>query len=866
MKKGFNNVKKIAQKIQNMPYAGLIVHSCIMLMLVLIVYWQYLIGDRTYIFTDIASDSVGQTYPNLVYLAREIKAGHFMNRWNFVSSIGNEESMIIPKLVNLEAFFGVDNIPYLLGFNQALKVFFSGIFFYGYLRKLKNTRFTSSVFAIYYAFCAHMIIRGAWKSYPNEVLTLAIWLFAFESWFCNRKRWLGLTIASVFFYSNCSGYFIVLYTGIFIVYAIFRCIIDDDTVVNKEPIKGTLSFVGALVSALLISVVGWRDSIIKHVGSDRMSNGVERMKNYGVSALFTDSATLKTAFFRTIGTDILNINDFCGNGNFLEAPAFYCGLLTIILIFPIFIATKGKKKVGFSIGIAGIILYIFVKPVRFIANGLSGHTFKLASLWVIVLLIFIAASGFDTFLEKIRECDLKSLIITVSFIILLSIVCLMDGMNWLKLLGSLSICVFYLIVLWIYKKNHINLLQLKAIIIFLVCVEVIMTSYGCVNNRKTMDERDVYLDGTAEALEWIEQNQNAVDFYRIDKRFEAASYCDSLYQNFMGTVSYIGGSGDRKSTGDFCQAVAIPILGGNNHSITGFSTSTVLNTLMNVKYILSNNGIQTNYGYDMVQKVGDIYVYENRYALPLGYVYDKYITMDDFLKLNVMERRNMLLSACVLESDNSLLIKEEKIDNINFDFNEYMLDVPIEVTENWIKVELPKDREGFVTLLVFDAESEDSKSSMIEMYKDDEISETKYVGVVEGRNIYNLEFNDSDIQMVQIYGTNQYDVNDIFVCQIPHSIYYGDYIKKCDALKENGIKVEKIDCNIISGTITSDKGGMMTLSIPYDDNWHIYVDGEEQQLETVNIAMMGTAITKGTHKIELVYNKENNYRKSNDFI
>ena len=71
--------------------------------------------------------------------------------------------------------------------------------------------------------------------------------------------------------------------------------------------------------------------------------------------------------------------------------------------------------------------------------------------------------------------------------------------------------------------------------------------------------------------------------------------------------------------------------------------------------------------------------------------------------------------------------------------------------------------------------------------------------------------------------------------------------------------MEKIDCNIISGTITSDKGGMMTLSIPYDDNWHIYVDGEEQQLETVNIAMMGTAITKGTHKIELVYNKENNY-------
>ena len=76
----------------------------IMLFLVILVYWQYLTGQKVYVFTDVASDSAGQTYPNLIYLAREISLGNWGDRWNFVSSIGNSAQMILPKLANLEAF------------------------------------------------------------------------------------------------------------------------------------------------------------------------------------------------------------------------------------------------------------------------------------------------------------------------------------------------------------------------------------------------------------------------------------------------------------------------------------------------------------------------------------------------------------------------------------------------------------------------------------------------------------------------------------------------------------------------------------------------------------------------------------------
>ena len=148
---------------QNFKY-GFLLHCVIMLMLVVIIFGQYLIGQKLFVFTDVATDSAGQTYPNLVYLAREISAGNTMNRWNFSSSIGNSAEMILPKLSNLETYFGVENVAYLMGFNMALKVFLSGIFFYLYLKKMGISNSTSSIFAIFYAFCAQIIIRGSWRS------------------------------------------------------------------------------------------------------------------------------------------------------------------------------------------------------------------------------------------------------------------------------------------------------------------------------------------------------------------------------------------------------------------------------------------------------------------------------------------------------------------------------------------------------------------------------------------------------------------------------------------------------------------------------------------------------------------------------
>ena len=440
---------------------GFLCHFIILMGIVIVVYWQYLTGQKVYVFTDVASDSAGQSYPNLIYLAREISQGNWGNRWNFVSSIGNTAQMILPKLANFEAFLGIDHVAYLMGFNMTIKVFLSGLFFYLYLKKMKISDITSSIFSLFYAFCAQMIIRGTWRSYPNEVLTFAIWLYAFEVWFCNEKKWWGLILASAFLYFNSSGYYIVLYTGIFIVYALFRMLADWD--LHKLEKKGTkiAVFAGGILCALLLSSMGWLNSITTQLKSDRLSNGTQKMGNYDFSAFLTTADSLKTAFFRTIGTDLLNINEFCGTGNFLEAPAFYCGVLTLLILPVLFVQAKGKRRIAYSIGITGMLLYIFIKPVRFMANGFSSHTFKLASLWVMVLMLYIAASGFDQLLEDREKIQFRWIAAAGVGLTAASGLFRMDGMNDVKLVLTLVFLLVYVGIFYFFKYQRCSAAQIK---------------------------------------------------------------------------------------------------------------------------------------------------------------------------------------------------------------------------------------------------------------------------------------------------------------------------------------------------------------------------------------------------------------------
>ena len=72
-------------------------------------------------------------------------------------------------------------------------------------------------------------------------------------------------------------------------------------------------------------------------------------------------------------------------------------------------------------------------------------------------------------------------------------------------------------------------------------------------------------------------------------------------------------------------------------------------------------------------------------------------------------------------------------------------------------------------------------------------------------------------------------------------------------LADEQLQVTNYDSTHVNGHIQVNQDGMMLLSIPYDEGWHIYVDGEETEIQPVGEAMTGCWLTAGEHQITMRY-------------
>ena len=72
-----------------------------------------------------------------------------------------------------------------------------------------------------------------------------------------------------------------------------------------------------------------------------------------------------------------------------------------------------------------------------------------------------------------------------------------------------------------------------------------------------------------------------------------------------------------------------------------------------------------------------------------------------------------------------------------------------------------------------------------------------------------------------------------------------------DVLQDESLELTSWKDTKLSGTITTEKGGVMMTSIPYDPGWKIFVDGVETDITEVKDTFLAVELTPGTHTIEL---------------
>ena len=650
------------------PFALLIV--CL-LSLITFIFFDFLINNRYYLFLDIGSDSVNVFLPQLMHLSDYLRQTG-LPQWSFREGMGqnyfpfsfNDPFMVFMALVPKFS------IPAFIVYAESFKILLAGYFFFRFLKALKLDAAPAVIGAVLYAFSGFLFVGGQWNQFSYEAVYFALLLWSLELFFRN-KAWMlfTLTVMIIAAHQPFNLFFAALLT---MGYTLVRHLLLEPQPIQKLFLAlfrlGLLGFLGAgMAGVLLLSSLQQMLQSPRGAGDASYFHSLSSKPVFG----FADELQYLSIAMRALGNDLIgNGNDFKGFQNYLEAPTGYIGLVSFILAPQVFVFLDSRRR-----RILAAILLIAVLPLIFpyFRNAIwlfSGDYFRAFSLFQSILLLLMALFAMQAIY---KQGKLSRSVLAVSLVLLL----LLLYFPWElkdRLIDS-ALCFYSACLLVCYAaislmlSNKLQRDKALVLLLLLLLAEVGLSDRWAIMHRKTMSAnewkaREHYQDHTLEALSFL--NKSDSGFYRIIKDYNSGpamhgSLNDAKVQGFNGTSSY--NPFPQKHYIEFLQKTGVIEQGNEAQArwAPGLFNRTLLQPVTTVKYLLSTRPehYQAGMGYDSIATFDDVNVFKNRYFLPLGYTYDRYIPEHAWKQLPLMAKDKTMLTALVTSDDDTPLGMQE---------------------------------------------------------------------------------------------------------------------------------------------------------------------------------------------------------------
>ena len=421
----------------------------------------------------------------------------------------------------------------------------------------------------------------------------------------------------------------------------------------------------------------------------------------------------------------------------------------------------------------------------------------------------------------------------------------------------------------------------------------------------------------------------------------------AFYRYTGRDLTYNAGTQTQTSSTQFCWSLAngsvadfFKALGVNeeqNFSYTGLDDRTALEALAGVKYytIAYDNDYEKQfvpYGFadcgtveawnsaeSLQEKSGAVYgddgwepvvptyhIYQNTFALPIGYTYTGFVQRSVFDAMDLTERQEALLQGVVLEDEES--VKASGLERVQPEFSEekraytveigdgvsYVADTSascFRVTKAGAKVtlrfEAAEEAETYLVLRDLDArpldgegvkdgedEKSDTQAEMQEIYpiqvtalRDGTALTDKTLNYKTEINQYYSGWKDFAINM----GYRSHGADALEITFQSEGIYSMSELAVVVQPTEEMMRhaVDRLVCTMtdvdlhrnpvsfasseITGTVNAEQDRYLVFSIPYSKGWTVYDNGKKAELQKANLMYLGMPIEAGNHEIRLVY-------------
>ncbi len=673
-----NKKKKQAPSVSSKPLTDAIPHIsgiypllALVCLIQLFVFRDYIFFEKLYLFLDAGGDSYNLFYPAYVHLARLLRTDG-IPAWSFYKGMGAE---VFPGGISspfslILYLIGPDRLGYGIVYVELLKMLLTGVFFYLYFRLWDFSKYTSITGGILASFLGYLVLGGSgWYGHSSNVVYFALLLYSFEL-FYKKNNWILFPIAVFFVAGN--PFRLYLDAVFLFAYALLRLLFDRKFGF-KESIRFLLKLAGLGFIGVGMGIVFSYGELMGMINSPRVSGDVKAVGGLISTPVFgpADRFQAVTAMMRSFSNDLLGTGShFSGWKNYLEAPAFYAGLLPLLLA-PQALFFKNKKK---QVLFAGFLL-IWIVPVifpffRYALYGFMGDYYKHGlSLFIPVILLLYGLHGLEAIDRKDGAFSYAALFVTL--LILLTALCFpfFEGTP-IMINEHLRGMVGCFLILYAASLCLLNLNGLKpyakGLLLFLVCVELGCFSSITVNHRKTVtreqfEGRVGYNDETIDAINYLQSID--AGFYRVNKDYsstlaEVNSINDAEIQGYYGTPSYA--SFNKQEYIDFLKTAGIIEKGRESETrwALGLLQRPFLQAISSVKYNLikhedlSQKGRFFKAAYTPVGRFGEVTVLKNNFYLPFGFTYDQSISTADYLSLT-QPRKDMAMF-CAVVTDLSL--------------------------------------------------------------------------------------------------------------------------------------------------------------------------------------------------------------------
>ena len=754
-------------------------------------FWQYLFGTEIYLFNDIASDSVSQTYPQLYHIIQSVWQGNIPT-WSFQHGAGQgvflrylNDPFMLPLFIA-----GEDDFQNWLAFCEVIKIVLAGCLFRMLLIRIGFSQSIAALGAISFAFSSFLIVGSGWR-FTTQAVYLVIGLIACENLL---KHGRGGMIAISFALIAVLRVHLVWAFGLILgLYALFRMF----ELYRTFQWRFFLRMLGWALLGIGISALysfTFLESAFDSLRNQPLDIYTSEARGNSATDAIISFKLFITTLSRFFSSDLLgNASSFSGQSNWFEAPMVYFGLLGILLL-PLSIIGVSKRSKIIHSAIAIFLLICLISPLfRNFFWLYSQDYYRFFSLAPIVGFIYLSCRGLENLADKPRQHLTMCLVVTC--VVLISFLFWVNQFDILNFLDDywynyevpqgfvavdqtiFSYCIALLIIytaLLLFMRRHRFLMP---ILLCVFSLEMVIFSQYSVKGRASQNavkdrpsigknefaQRGSYNDFTHEAVELLDNDP--APFYRVQKNFSSNKFDylgsdnDALAQNYFGLTAYesflqpnyvrflVGVKAfDTKRYADF-QWRKVPRL-----------NRLVLLKILGVKYLLAKQRTGAIGDYRFQASVGknehEISIYQSNSILPIGVVYNKVASEADVLALNhgdLIDRT--LLNAAVLSQQ---------------DFNKALTKLP--------SYHSPPVRLGR-----------------------DEISNS----VLD--------------------------------------------------LQRKALLVNSFAEDSISGTLTAKTDGLIVFSIPFDKGWSLRANGKEMPLVRAQFGLLGALVGPGTHSLSLEY-------------